>query len=149
MKRDPFMTRTLRLIGSAQVDTAIQVIRNAPIDPMRPIEVLIREQPKTRHADQNNLMWAGPLKDIAEQAWIDGRRYSAEVWHEHFKTEYLPEEFEEGITKEGYRKWDYTPKGNRVLIGSTTGLTVKGFAQYLEQVMADGAGHGVMFKAAA
>ena len=147
MKRENFMTRSLLLVGSMQAETAIQVIRNAPLDPIRPIEVLIREQPQKRKPDQNAAMWAGPLKDIAEQAWINGRRFSEDVWHEHFKREHLPEEFEEGITKEGYRKWDHTPKGERVLVGSTTDLLVKGFAIYLEKVIADGANMGVMFSA--
>ena len=61
------------------------------------------------------------------------------------KSDFLPEEFEEGITKEGYRKWDYTSSGDRFLVGSTTDLTVKGFAIYLQQVEAFGANLGVMF----
>lgn len=145
--RDKFLTRKLLLVGSMQADTAIQVIKNAPLDPANPIEVIIREQVKTRGLDANALMWAVTLKDIAEQAWVDGKRFSAEVWHHHFKIIYLPEEFEEGITKDGYRKWDVTPSGERVLVGSTAHLTTKGFANYLTQIEADGANMGVMYSA--
>ena len=81
-------------------------------------------------------MWAGPMVDIAEQGYVDGRTFTAEVWHEHFKREYLPEEYDPTLCKEGYRKWDYTPKGERVLVGSTTDLTVRGFALYLQQIEA-------------
>ena len=147
MTREKFITRQLLLVGGMQKETAIQVIKNAPIDPLRPIEVLIREQVKARKPDQNSLMWAGPLKDISEQAWLNNRRYSSEVWHEHFKAEYLPEAFDPELTKEGYIKWDINPKGERILVGSTKDLTVYGFSQYLEQVYAFGAGLGVMFSA--
>ncbi len=92
-------------------------------------------------------MWAGPLRDIAEQAWIEGRQHSAEVWHEYFKRELLPEEFDPERCKENYAKWAYDPGGERVLIGSTTQLTVKGFAEYLTAIEAFGAALGVMFSA--
>lgn len=144
-ERDKYVSRTFLLRTAAVKEVAIAAIRNAPEDNDKPIEVLIREQVKARKPDQNSLMWAGPLKDIEEQAYVDGRQYSATVWHEHFKREYLPEDFDPELCKEGYRKWDYTPKGDRVLVGSTTQLTVKGFAEYLTKVEADGANMGVLF----
>jgi len=143
--RDKFITRQILLVGDMQRDTAMQVIKNAPLDAIAPLEVLIREQVKVRKLDQNARMWAGPLKDIAEQAWVNNRRFSSEVWHEHFKRQYLPEEYDEELTKEGYIKWDIDPAGNQVLVGSTTQLTKKGFALYLEQIYADGGNMGVMF----
>lgn len=145
MRRQKFITRTIELRGWPQIDALSALISHLPIDPDNPIEAVFREKQKGRKPDANALMWAGPLKDIAEQAWVEGRRYSAEVWHEQFKRLYLPEEYDPELCKEGYRKWDYTPSGDRVLIGSTTQLTVKGFAQYLTQVEADGASMGVMF----
>jgi len=147
MKRDKFPTRIILLIGQPQVQLVHNIISNAPIDAENPIEVIVREKQKSRKLDQNALMWVNQLSDIAEQAYVDGRKYKAEVWHEHFKELYLPEEFEEGITLEGYRKYEYTPSGKRVLIGSTKQLTVKGFSQYLEQIEAFGANLGVRFSA--
>lgn len=147
MKRQPFATRTIRLVGPMQRDTVMALVPHLPLGADRPLEVVIREQVKARKPDQNSLMWAGPLRDIAEQAYINGRSYSAEVWHEHYKRLHLPEEFDAEQCKEGYRKWDYTPAGERVLIGSTTDLTVRGFALYLQQVEADGANMGVQFHA--
>ena len=145
MTRDKFPTRTVYLVGPEQRIMAERILANAPLDPARPLEFVLREKIKQRKPDQNSLMWVGPLKDISEQAYVGNRRYSDEVWHHHFKVLYLPEEFDEELTKAGYKKWDYTPTGERVLVGSTTQLTVKGFALYLEQVYAFGANMGVMF----
>ena len=147
MKRQPFTTRTIYLRTDAQRETLRALVDNLPADSTKPLEIVIREEQKRRKLDQNAAMWAGPLRDIAEQAYVGGRSYTAEVWHEHFKEQFLPEEFDAELCKEGYRKWDYTPAGKRVLIGSTTQLTVKGFALYLTQVEAFGANLGVQFHA--
>ena len=147
MTRQKFTTRTIYFVSDQQIQTALALLPNLPIDAKNPLEMVIREKTKIRKPDANSLMWAGPLKDIAEQAYIEGRKFSAEVWHEFAKKEFLPEEAEEGITKDGYIKWDVDPKGDRVLVGSTTQLTVKGFAIYLEQVIAFGANLGVEFHA--
>ncbi len=150
MKRPPFQQRTFRLVGIEQRDRLLALVGNLPLDALKPLEVVIREEKKARKLDQNALYWAGPLRDIAEQAWVHGRQFSAEVWHEHFKREFLPE-FIDAITvlsdhvKDGYHKWARTPGGDRVLIGSTTQLTVKGMSAYLEQVYAYGANLGVQF----
>lgn len=143
--RGKYVTRSFLLRDAAIKEHTIAAIRNAPEDDERPIEVVIREQVKARKPDQNALMWVGPLADIAAQAYVDGRLYAADVWHEHFKREHLPEEFDPELCKEGYRKWSISPSGNRVLVGSTTQLTVKGFSEYLEKVHADGGNLGVRF----
>lgn len=147
MNREKFTTRTIRLIGEQQLNTAMALLSNLPIDTKKPLELVIREEVKPRKLDQNALMWVGPLKDISEQAYVNGRTFSDVVWHEHFKEEFLPESFDAELTKEGYKKYEFTPSGKRVLVGSTTQLTVKGFALYLQQVEAFGANLGVMFHA--
>ena len=149
--RQPFKTRKIRLIAKDQVSTLLSLIPNLPIDAEKPLEVVIREEVKSRKQDQNNLMWACQLKDISEQAYVDGRTYTPEVWHEHFKELFLPDEFSydknniQEVVKEGYKKWEDAPSGTRILVGSTTQLTVKGFALYLQQIEAFGANLGVMF----
>ena len=145
--RQPFVTKKFLLVGPEQVDRVKQALAHAPIDKLRPLEVVIREEVKARKPDQNALMWAGPMRDLAEQLWIEGRQYSAEVLHEFFKREFLPEEFDPDLAKEGYRKWDFTPTGDRVLVGSTTQLTVKGMVQYIEQLHAFGAQYDIKFHA--
>ena len=143
--RNKYETKRILLVSQMQVETALQLVKNAPVDPLKPLELILREKSVTRNITQNSLMWVGALNDIADQAWVNGRQYSAEVWHDQFKREYLPEQFIEGITKEGYAKWDYLPSGERVLVGSTGGLTTRGFSEYLEQVYAYGANSGVRF----
>lgn len=146
-KRTKFATRNIRLAGAEQLRTAMALLPHVPLDAERPLELVIREEPKARKLDQNSLMWVGPLANIAEQAWLQNRQFSAEVWHHFYKTVFLPEEFDAERCKEGYRKWDFTPSGERVLVGSTTQLTIKGFAEYLTQIEAHGASLGVQFTA--
>lgn len=145
--RQKFNERKFRLVGAQQVSAILALLPNLPIDTDKPLELVIREEVKARKPDQNALMWSGPLADIEEQAYVNGRTFTATVWHEHFKAEYLPEEFDADLTKEGYTKYDFTPSGDRVMVGSTKELTIKGFAQYLEQVIAFGANLGVRFHA--
>lgn len=128
---------------------AIAAIENAPLD--LNLETVIREHVKARSHDANSLMWAGPLKDISEQVWLNNRQYSPEIWHEYFKELYLidddePYPHEHIKNPESYKKYDYTPNGKRLLVGSTTELTKYGFSQYLEQIYAFGAANGVLFK---
>jgi len=154
MKRELYPQKKVRLVGEIQRDNAIKILQNAPIDTAKPLEFILREEAKPRKMDQNALMWACQLKCIAEQAYVQGRTYSAEIWHELFKEMFLPDqtlfatsEQQSEIVKEGYRKYDTRPDGKRVLVGSTTELTVKGFAIYLQQVEAYGANLGVIYSA--
>jgi len=143
--RTEYLTKTIRLIGKLQIDTAINAIQNAPIDSDKPLEVIIREEQKGRSLSANALMWAGPLNDIASQAWVHGRQYSALIWHEYFKEKFLPDFPDPKQVKEGYRKYEETPDGKRILIGSTQKLTKHGFNLYIENIYAYGADLGVRF----
>lgn len=139
MPRPAFQQRTIRLVGPLQRETAEAAVRNAPLDAEKPLEVIIREEKKRRTLDQNAAMWAGPLRALEEHAWIEGRRYSDVVWHEHAKEKFLPEEDDPNLREfvkepETYRKWEMTPNGRRVLVGSTTHLTRFGFSQYLTEL---------------
>ena len=147
MKRQKFATRKFFLRTKAQLETLLSLLPNLPLDDEHPLEVRIGEMVKVRGLDQNSLMWVNQLADIAEQAWIEGKKYRDVVWHEQFKELYLPEEFDEELTKEGYCKWEIRPDGKRALIGSTTQLTRKGFTQYLTQIEAFGASLVVQFGA--
>jgi hypothetical protein len=143
--RTDYLPKVIRLVGKLQADTAISAIQNAPIDTERPLEVIIREEQKGRSLSANALMWAGPLNDIASQAWVHGRQYSALIWHEYFKEKFLPDFPDLTQVKEGYRKYEETPDGRRVLIGSTQKLTKHGFSLYMEQIYAYGSELGVRF----
>lgn len=106
------------------------------------------EYKEQRSLAQQGLMWLR-LEDVAEQVWVDGVRFCAKGWHEHFKKLFLPDET--GPTRRcraGYRKWAFPPFGDRVLLGSTTELTVAGMAEYLTQIEAEAvAEYGVRFRA--
>ena len=142
----PDFTKRLIILNSEQVrETLMAAIHNLPIDDKKPLQITIEDYQPRRKMSQQALMFAGPLKDIAEQAWVSNMQYSVETWHEFLKREHLPEEFDPLLCKAGYCKWSITPKGDRILIGSTTDLTVKGYSEYLEQIHAHGANLGVMF----
>jgi hypothetical protein len=142
---DNYLQKIIRLVGKPQVEVAINAIQNAPIDSEYPLEVIIRKEQTSRSLSANALMWAGPLNDIAQQAWVHGRQYSALIWHEYFKEQFLPEFANPEITKEGYKKYEETPEGKRILVGSTSKLTKHGFSIYMEQIYAYGANLGVRF----
>lgn len=146
MTRQKFEQRRILLREAEQVERAVAVIRNAPLDAKKPLEFLVREEVRARKLDQNALMWVGPLKDISEQAWTEGRQHSAQVWHEFFKQQFLPDLYDPELCKdEKYQKWTEGPGGDQVLVGSSTDLTVRGFSQYLERIHAFGASLGVEF----
>ena len=143
-RRDKFNTRRFRLVGKEQVEAARTVLGNLPIDADAPIEVVIQEAVKGRGLDANAYYWKR-LTEIADQAWVEGRQYSKEVWHEYARQNLMPETV---ITKDGAEisKWLPSPDGRPVVI-STTQLERKCFAQYTEIVESYGASMGVMFSA--
>lgn len=140
------ISRTFILINDDVSKNAGAAVANLPTDGT--MEVVMRPVTKIRKQTQNEAMWAGSLKDIAEQAFVEKRQYSAATWHELFKREYLPEDDDpeiESLVKDGYQKWAITAKGDKVLIGSTTQLKVRGMALYMLAVDAFGASLGVRF----
>ena len=87
------------------------------------IECVPYEESRTLH--QNRWYW-WDLKIIAEQAVINNRQYSKEVWHEYYKGRFLP------IVNE------IIIRGRAVLIyKSTTDLSKKEMYDYRYQVESD------------
>jgi hypothetical protein len=143
--RDKFIPRSILLVGNMQRETALQVIKNAPLDPIKPLEVLVREQVKARGLDANGYYWLR-LGEIAEQGWFHGKSFSSDVWHEYAKRYLMPDEI---TTKDGERrsKWVETPDGTLTVI-STTQLEKSCFAEYTAIVEVFGAQElGVRFSA--
>jgi hypothetical protein len=83
----------------------------------KPLTVTLTDR-KPRNNEQNRLYWA-TLKDIAENAWVSGKQYSSEAWHEHFKREFI------GL--------DEMPNGQTCGISTTT-LSVEQFAGYITRI---------------
>lgn len=87
-------------------------------------EITVRPYKSKRSIEQNRRLWK-IYQVIAESVWVDGRKFSSEVWHEHFKGLYLG--FEE------------VRMPNRAVIKrpiSTAGLKADDMATYQNQIQA-------------
>ncbi len=91
----------------------------------RPLRVLIVEAEQPRTPAQNKRYFSFLLKAIAAQAWVDGRQFDADVWHEHLAGRY------------GYLKEVVMPSGEIVTRRkSTTEMSVAEFSEFMQQVEA-------------
>lgn len=97
-------------------------------DSGKPLAIRVFEYRAKRSDEQNALMWVW-LGQIAEQAYIGGRRFDADVWNQHCKEQLLPDE-----TAAGKRKWMNLPNGERRLILSTTDLNVAEMTEYMDKL---------------
>lgn len=142
--RQKFPTRQIMLRTVQQRGIVMALLPNLPLDEANPLEIVIREPVKARGMDQNGYYFMR-IGEIAEQAWIDGRQFSKDAWHEYAKKNIMPEEI---VTKDGEvrSKWEQTPDGDMTVI-STTRLERGCFAEYTNSVEAFGATLGVMFSA--
>lgn len=52
------------------------------------LEVCIRPYNSKRSVEQNRRLWK-IYGELADKAWVNGRRYSAETWHEYCKGYFL------------------------------------------------------------
>ena len=52
------------------------------------LEVCIRPYKSKRSIEQNRRLWK-IYGELADKAWVNGRRYSAETWHEYCKEMFL------------------------------------------------------------
>lgn len=84
----------------------------------KPLAVTIQEHKAKRSVDQNKRYWA-ILNEIAANAWVSGRQFSAEAWHEFFKAKFI-----------GYEE---TPDGRLHGISTTT-LNVAEFGDYMTRI---------------
>jgi hypothetical protein len=83
----------------------------------QPLVVSVDAFQAKRSSQANARLWA-ILTDIAEQAVIDGKRFSKEAWFEHFKSEYAPKQ--------------ESPSG--LVPVSTTQMTKQQFADFMQRV---------------
>lgn len=88
-------------------------------DSNKPMVCELKEEKAKRSNDQNKHYWKAVLQQIEEQAWVEGRQYSAEVWHECAKRRFL------GLVD--------LPGGGHMAISTTT-LSTKEFAEYVQRV---------------
>jgi hypothetical protein len=137
MPRPKYQERKILITGSMQIESCKQLLNNAPIDPLKPIEFVLREYVKKRSADQNSYYWRR-LGEISSQSWVKGKQYGADAWHEYAKQNIMSDMVE---LKNGaiVSKWEELPNG-KVSVISTTRLSVASFAEYISAVEAYGAG---------
>jgi hypothetical protein len=84
----------------------------------KPLAIIISEHKATRSSQQNKRYWA-MLNEIAVSAWINGKQYSVEAWHEHFKRKMIG--------------CEELPDGTMVGISTTT-LSVAEFNDYMNKI---------------
>ena len=89
-------------------------------------ELVLRPLKSKRSIDQNKRYWK-LLMELADIAWIDGRQYSKEAWHEHLRREFIG--------------CEDLPGGGVIGISTTT-LSVQEFGDYMIRIEAWAAGEG-------
>lgn len=99
----------------------------------KPLAVTVTEHREKRTTAQNARLHP-ILEEIAQQAWIAGRRYDAETWKEHYRRKFI-----------GTEEIDL-PDGTRIERGiSTTTLDVAEFSTFMDKIQADAVDLGVVF----
>jgi len=92
------------------------------------LRLIVTSDEKKRNADQNRYYWGVAVKAIADQAWVNGRQFSKDAWHEHFARKF-------GVMEEMT-----LPTGEIITRRkSTTEMSVGEFSAYTNLVMADAA----------
>lgn len=100
---------------------------NAPILAQKgtPIRLILTADEKKRNAEQNRFLWGVVYRDIAEQAWVDGRQFGKDTWHEYFARKF-------GVCDE------MTLPDGEIIVRrkSTADMSIGEFSEYLNQVQA-------------
>jgi len=95
-----------------------------------PVHIKVCEAELDRTLAANRFYWSTVLKQISQQACIDGQRWSVDAWHELFKRQFL-----------GYEIIKFKVAGKKRTqvkrqLKSTTKLKIKAFSVYLDKVIA-------------
>ncbi|NBI44960.1 recombination protein NinB [Burkholderia sp. ISTR5] len=113
--------------GSIWSSVVAFVRANAKVfaDRGEPLRVIVTAEERQRNAAQNRLYWGAILRSIAEQAWVEGRQFDKDAWHEYFARLY-------GVSDELT-----LPDGEIILRRkSTSQMSVGEFSTYLNQIQA-------------
>jgi hypothetical protein len=96
----------------------------------KPVAVLVAEHEDNRSLRANRFYWGVVLREISQQARICGQQYTADAFHELFKRQFLGFEIRK-VKVAGRKKATVIRR-----LKSTTDLSVKRMAEYLERVQA-------------
>ena len=102
----------------------------AMVEQGTPLAVKVYEYAAKASDEQRSLIWV-ILGQVADQAWVGGRQFDAETWHEHAKRLLLPDE-----TAKGKKKWRILPDGTRALAMGTEDLDRKEKTVYIDSLLA-------------
>lgn len=108
----------------------------ALLDVGKPLHVIVTTAEKKRNNEQNARLWGYLYKTIAEQAWVEGRQYGKDSWHEHFAQKYC-------------QKVEVVLPGGEIITRrkSTTEMNVGEFSEFMQQIEAEAAMElGVVFE---
>lgn len=103
---------------------------SAMVEQGTPLAVRVYEYVPRASDEQRALIWI-VMGQIASEAWVKGRQFDAETWHEHAKRLLLPEE-----TAKGTAKWRILPDGSRALAMGTEDLDRKEKSAYIDALLA-------------
>lgn len=95
-----------------------------------PVHIRVCEAELNRSVEANKYYWGIVLKEISEQACIDGQRWSVDAWHELFKRQFLGYEIKK--IKVAGKKKTYVKRQ----LKSTAKQKIKPFSVYLDKVIA-------------
>jgi hypothetical protein len=134
------LLRTFILRGPAEAKLLHNFLKQnakAMADQEQPLEVRVTIWKPKATDEQRALIWI-INQQIADQAWVRGRRFEADVWHEQIKRELLPD-----VTSRGVTKWRILPNGERELAMSTENLNRSEKSIYIDGLLAYAAELGV------
>jgi hypothetical protein len=119
------VNKTITLRGENNAQQLWAFLRanwRAMADQGKPLAVSITEAKSKRSTSQNARYWA-LVTEIADQAWVDGKQFSKDAWHEHLAREF-------GICKE-----ITLPTGEIALVRESTGdMDVPTFTAFMTRV---------------
>lgn len=95
------------------------------------LEIVVRPYKSKRSTEQNRRLWK-IYQTLAEQVWVNGRKYSQDVWHEYCKRTFI------GV--------EALPNGETVGISTTT-LNTAEMTDYQNKIQAWAAQeHGLIWE---
>jgi len=90
----------------------------------KPLRVVVTAEDRKRTPEQNARYWGrAVLGTIADQAWIGGRQFDSETWHENLAEMFCP--------RVEFTRTDGTIGSRRK---STSEMGVREFSEYVERV---------------
>lgn len=118
--------REFPLTGIGAWQRLVQFVKanaKACLEDNKPLRVIITQDEKKRNNEQNKRLWGYLYKTISEQAWVSGRQFSKDVWHEHFARMF-------GVCEEMT-----LPDGEIITRRkSTTDMNIAEFAEFMNQI---------------